>query len=60
MFQVENHGSLFLFRATTPEALDHARIVFEDAQWMGDAVAVEPRYARDIAERLCEDGFEVE
>lgn len=60
MFQVENHGSIILFRPMTEEAKDHSGEVFPDAQRMGDAVAVEPRYAAEIVERLREDGFGVE
>ncbi len=60
MFTVVNEGSLFMFHTDSPEALDHARLMFADAQWLGNSFAVEPRYAADIVEQLREDGFEVE
>ncbi len=59
MFHVVNEGSLFMFHASTPDALDHARIMFTDAQWLGNSFAVEPRYAAEIVEQLRADGFEV-
>ena len=60
MFKVENHGSIFLFRATTPDALEDARDLFSHAQWLGDSFAVEPRYAEAIVEQLRAEGYGVE
>lgn len=59
-YTVENHGSLFLFRPETPEAQAHLEAhVDDEAQWFGDALAVEPRYAADLAAQLGDDGFVV-
>ena len=46
---IESHGSLMLFRLLTPAATDFVdENVSEDAQYLGNALAVEPRYAQDI------------
>lgn len=53
---VENCGSIFLFR---PES-DSAREWLEentDGQWFGGALAVEPRYARDLADAMLDEGL---
>lgn len=57
--QVEYHGSLYLFRPSTDDAKkwleDHT-----EGQWIGDALAVEPRYAHDLASgAVTEGGFTV-
>jgi hypothetical protein len=59
MFEVENHGSIFLFRPMTDEAKKHALEVFADAQRFGGAIAIEPRCVDNAIECLEEDGFEV-
>ena len=60
-FGIENHGSIVLFRPTNADALDHLRAnVQEDAQWFGGALAVEYRYAADLANALIEDGWGVQ
>lgn len=57
---VENHGTIALLRPQTPRAAvwlsDHTD---GEAQWFGDALAVEPRYVRDIVEGAVEFGLEV-
>jgi len=59
-FEVENHGSLYLVRATTEEALSHLQgNVSGEAQWIGWAVAVEPRYIEDMVLALEENGWTV-
>lgn len=56
----ENHGSLWLVRSTSADALQHLPDdVAEDAQWLGGALAVEPRYVVSLAARLQDDGFQV-
>ncbi len=47
---IENHGTIFLFRLNTPAAVEWvSQHVQEDAQFFGDALVVEHRYARDVA-----------
>jgi len=59
-FEVENHGSLFLVRALNQEAFEHlSGNVSDEAQWMGQAVAVEPHYVRDLVEALRDNGWNV-
>jgi hypothetical protein len=56
---VENHGSIFLFR---PES-DAGKSWLEDntdGQWFGNALAVEHRFAYDLAQGALNDGLEVE
>lgn len=57
---VENHGSIFLFRPQTPAAEKNLRDNVEDtAGWMGNALAVEHRYAFDLAKQLQAEGWVV-
>lgn len=57
---VANHGSLFLFTPLNRRAERHLKAhVASDAQWMGNALAVEHRYALPLAEQLQSDGFAV-
>ena len=59
-FEIENHGSIFLFRPTNEAALDHLREHVDiGAQWLCGALAVEHRYARDLAVNLTEAGWSV-
>jgi hypothetical protein len=49
-FSVENHGTLFLFRMNTPAASEWvSENVQSDAQFFGDALVVEHRYAQCLA-----------
>lgn len=58
--QVENHGSIFLFQPFTEEADDWiARNVHESAMWYAGALAVDHRYARELADGMLRDGLEV-
>jgi hypothetical protein len=55
-----NHFTLFLFRLNTEKASDWvADNVQPDAQFFGDALVVEPRYARELASGMLADGLEV-
>ena len=57
---VENHGSLFLFRLNSPAAKAWVdENVGGDVQWFGGALVVEPRYAHDLAGGMLGDGLEV-
>lgn len=51
--QVENHGSIFLFRPLTDEARTWL-VEHTDGQWFGGALAVEHRYAADLANGILE------
>jgi hypothetical protein len=57
-FSIENHGTIFLFRLNTPAAAEWvSQHVQEDAQFFGDALVVEHRYARDLAAALAAHGL---
>jgi hypothetical protein len=59
-FEVENHGTIFLFRPITKAAQvwcdEHLP---EDAPMFGTAYAVEHRYIRPIVEGVLADGYNV-
>ena len=58
---VENHGSLFLFRLHSEAAREWVDAnVPDDAQYFGGALAVEHRYAHDLAEGMQADGLALE
>lgn len=58
--QVENHGSIFLFRILTDAAQSWVdENVSEEAQWMGNGLAVEHRYAEDLAQGMLNAGLNV-
>jgi len=57
---VENHGTVFLFNLLTDAARAWVEEnVPDDAQYFGGALAVEPRYARDLAQGMIDDGMTV-
>lgn len=54
-------GSIVMVRPLNDAARDHlAEHLGEEAQWLGGALAVEPRYAPDLSAELCREGFAVE
>jgi hypothetical protein len=58
---VENYGSIFLFRPMTQAATDWiSEQVQDDAQWFGNALSVESRYALDLADGMRRDGLTLE
>jgi hypothetical protein len=58
--RVENHGSIFLFQPLSSAAREWIdQNIPDDAQFLGTALAVEHRYAHDIAEGMQADGLEV-
>jgi hypothetical protein len=58
---IRNEGSLILFHLLTPEAHEFVdRNVSEDAQYFGNALAVEPRYAECLANGMIEAGLELQ
>jgi hypothetical protein len=57
---IENHGTIFLFRLNTQAATEWVEEhVQSDAQFFGDALVVEHRYARDLAAAAVADGLAV-
>jgi hypothetical protein len=57
-FSIENHGSIFLFRMNTPAAKAWvSENVQDDAQFFGDALVVEWRYAKDLAAGMQANGL---
>lgn len=58
---IENHGSIFLFHLHTDAAEEWVEThVPGDAMFFGGALAVEHRYAEDLAGGMLDDGLEVE
>ena len=60
-FQMTNHGSLYTLQPCSDLARIFAEtcIAGEETQYWGDSIAVEPRYAQDIAGQLLNEGFSV-
>lgn len=57
----ENHGSIWLFRLQTDAAREWvAECVDPDAQYFGNALAVEHRYVDNLTVGMIEDGLVVE
>jgi hypothetical protein len=57
---IENHFSLFLFRLNTQAASDWvSENVQPDAQFFGDFLVVEPRYAEALAAGMTAGGLAV-
>lgn len=59
-FVVENHGSICILRALTPEGREwaDANLQVEDWQmWGRDGVAIEPRYVEDILAGISDAGM---
>lgn len=58
--QIENHGSVYLFRPLTAEAEEWlSEHVSPDATYWGESLVVEHRYAHDLADGMSSDGLEV-
>jgi hypothetical protein len=58
---VENHGTIFLFDPKSQAAQDWiAENVPEDAQYFAGKLAVEHRYAANIADGMRRDGLTLE
>jgi hypothetical protein len=59
-FSVENHGSIFLLRPHTQSAnMWVSEHIPDDAQFFGNAIAIEPRYISDIVAGIQNDGLAV-
>ena len=61
-FQIEDHGSICLVRPLNDAARDwlDEHVEAEGWQWMGNALACEPRYLPDLADGIEADGFTVQ
>jgi len=58
--EVQNHGGIFLFHLFTDAAREWCgEHIPNDAQWFGGALAVEHRYAQDVAQGMLDDGLVV-
>jgi hypothetical protein len=59
---VQNEGSLFVFHLNTIEARSwvEEHVTTEPWQWIGGALTVEHRYARDLASGMQADGLLVQ
>jgi hypothetical protein len=58
--QITNHGSIFLFAPLTNAASDWIdENVDPGAQWLGGSLAVEPRYASDLANGMADAGLDI-
>jgi hypothetical protein len=59
-FQFSDHGSLWLCTPKDDAALEHLREnVSGEAQWSGNALAVEPRYVGGLIDSLRDNGWTV-
>ena len=57
-FTIENFGSIFFIRCKTACAKTFlVKFVEPDAQWLGDALAVEPRFIGGFVSSLREHGW---
>lgn len=57
---IENHGSIVLVRALTPEAKQWlADSVQEEATWWAGALVVEPRYLGNLVDGMIDSGLKV-
>lgn len=59
-FLFRDHGSIWTVLPQNEAAKDHLlESVSEEAQWFGEALAVEARYVATLAEGLKDNGFTV-
>ena len=57
-FLIQNEGSIYLFRPLTTEAREWLdETAPEDAQFFGEALVVEHRYAQHVAEVFQDNGY---
>jgi len=58
--QIENHGTIFLFRLLTDAARQFVALnVQDDAQFVGSALVVEHRFAWDLAQGMMAQGLQL-
>lgn len=58
-YDFTDHGSLVMVTPRNDAAHEHLSLN-SDGQWLGNSLAVEPRYASDLSAELCRNGFTVE
>jgi hypothetical protein len=58
-YHVTNHGTIVTITPLTQDAADwiDENVATEDWQWMGGALAIEPRYAGELLYGMQEDGL---
>lgn len=56
---VENHGTIFLFRLLTDAATKWVEEHVSEPNWFGPALAVEHRFASDLAAGMQTDGLKI-
>jgi len=54
---VQNEGTIFLFHLHTDAAREWVGEYVPDPAWFGESLAVEHRYARDLAQGMLDDGL---
>lgn len=60
-FEIQNEGSIYLFRPITDTAVQWTEDnLGDDTQWFHDQFVVEHRYAGDLIHQLIDDGFSVD
>lgn len=60
-FSITDHGSVWLLRPCTDAARDWiSEHIPSDAQFLGNSVAIEPRYVPAIINGIVDDGLEIE
>lgn len=59
-FVVRNHGSVFLFQPCTARAKQWIEDQVVDPQYFGQSLAVDARYAFDLADGIFDEGFRIE
>lgn len=57
---VTNEGSIFIFHLHTDNAVDWIEKNVADPVWFHGNLAVERRYARDLADGMLNDGLSVQ
>jgi hypothetical protein len=60
-FLIADHGSIFTIAPVSEAArqwLDE-NVASEPWQWLGDALCVDHRCARDLIDQIADDGFDV-
>jgi hypothetical protein len=57
---VENHGSIFLFRLNTQAARDWVAEHVPEPMWFGGALACAANYAWDLGQGMLSDGLILE
>ncbi len=58
---IENHGSIYLVRPMSKAGREWIKSTSpDDAQFMGDAMAVEPRYVAGVVQAASDAGLNVD